>query len=153
MADANSLIGSLSTFAALMAGISIAVERVVEIIKGAVPPLSNTWPKYDTVRAGILQLLAAASGAIIASQMPDQIRSATPGGLGAQLNWQVCVVIGLLSSGGSGAWNHVLDILGALKTKQMALASQTSTGVLPVAAAAAPKAAAAAAVGGPAAHG
>lgn len=149
MADTSSLIGSLSTFAALMAGISIAVERVVEIIKGAVPPLSNAWAKYDTVRAGTLQLLAAASGAIIASQMPDQIRSATPAGLGAQLNWQVYVVIGLLSSGGSGAWNHVLDILGALKTKQVALANQSAMGVLPAAGAAPPKVAAAS-VGGPA---
>jgi hypothetical protein len=152
MADPSSIVGSLSTFAALMAGISIAVERVVEIIKGAVPPLANPWPKYDTVRGGILQLLAAASGTIIASQMPDQIRSATPGGLGAQLNWQVYAVIGLLSSGGSGAWNHILDILGALKTKQVALASQASMGVLPAAPAAGPKAAAASAAG-PATHG
>ncbi|HEY6305551.1 MAG TPA: hypothetical protein VI488_03710 [Candidatus Angelobacter sp.] len=153
MADTSSLIGSLSTFAALMAGISIAVERVVEIIKGAVPPLSNTWPKYDNVRAGILQLMAAATGAIIASQMPDQIKNSMPSGLGGQLSWQVYVVLGLMVSGGSGAWNHVLDILAAVKTKQAALASQSSMGFAPTASAAAPMAAAAAAAAGPAPQG
>jgi len=62
MADASSVLGSVSLFAALMAGISVAVERVVEIIKGAVPRLAKAWPKNDEIRGGILQLIAAAAG-------------------------------------------------------------------------------------------
>lgn len=123
MADTNSLMGSVVTFVSLMAGISIAVERVVEMIKGAVPPLANTWAKNDQVRAGILQLLATALGAGIASQMPDQVRNAMPLGLAVPLHWPTYAVLGLMASSGSGAWNHVLDILAAVKTKQETLAS------------------------------
>ena len=123
MTDISSLMGSMLTFASLMAGISIAVERAVEMIKGAVPPLANTWTKNDQVRAGIVQLIAAALGAGIASQMPDQVRNAMPPGLAGPLQWPAYAVLGLMASGGSGAWNHVLDILGAIKTKQEALAS------------------------------
>jgi len=106
-----------------MAGMSIAVERAVEMIKGAVPPLANAWAKNDQVRAGILQLIAAALGAGIASQMPDQVRNAMPPGLAGPLHWPTYAVLGLIASGGSGAWNHVLDILAAVKTKQETLAS------------------------------
>jgi hypothetical protein len=118
MADTSSIIGSLSAFTAAMAGLSIAVERVVEIIKGAIPVLARTWPKHDEVRASILQFTAAAVGAIIASQMPDQIKSALPANLAGDVHWPMYWVIGLMSSGGAGAWNHALDILGAVKSRQ-----------------------------------
>ncbi len=125
MQGTGSIIGGLSTFCALMAGISIAVERVVEMIKGAIPALANAWPKHDAIRGGILQLLAASAGVVIASQMPNQIQSALPAGLGASgLHLAQYVVIGLMASGGSGAWNHALDTLGALKSKQETAASQ-----------------------------
>ena len=120
MADTSSLVAEFSRFAALLAGISVATERVVEIIKGAVPPLANAWARHDKVRAAILQLIAAVSGAVIAWQMPDHVKNTTPTGWGDQLHWQTYALIGLMASGGSGAWNHVLDILGALKTKQEA---------------------------------
>lgn len=118
MTEINSFVGGISTFAALMVGISIATERIVEMIKGAIPPLANSWPKYEQARVGLLQLLAAIVGAVIASQMPGQVRSAMPPALGGQLHWQEYAVIGLLASGGSGAWNHVLDTLRAFKSKQ-----------------------------------
>lgn len=126
MTDVNSLFGNLSAFATLIVGISVATERVVEIIKGAVPALTNTWTRNDQVRAGILQVIAAVTGAIIAAQMPDQVKNAVPLALGSSIRWQTYAVIGLLASGGSGAWNHALDILGALKVKQEAAASAVS---------------------------
>jgi hypothetical protein len=101
-----------------MAGLSIAVERVVEMIKGAIPGLARTWSKHDEMRASILQFTAAAVGALIASQMPEQIKSALPASLGVAVHWPMYCVIGLMASGGSGAWNHALDILGAIKSKQ-----------------------------------
>ena len=103
MTDINSLLGSMLTFASLMAGISIAVERAVEMIKGAVPPLANAWAKNDQMRAGIVQLIAAALGAGIASQMPDQVRNAMPPGLAGPLHWPTYAALGLMASGGSGA--------------------------------------------------
>ncbi len=118
MLDAVTSVGWLFGFAALMASLSIAVERVVEIIKGAVPPLAKPWTKYDVARRAILQMLAAGVGTFAASQVPDQIKSAMTDGRGDQLRWQGYALIGLIVSGGAGVWNHVLDILGALKTKE-----------------------------------
>jgi hypothetical protein len=117
MPDTSSIFSSLSAFAALMAGISIATERLVEMVKGAVPILANPWKKHDQIRAAIVQLLAAVAGAAIASQMPGQIQNAMPATWGL-LHWQGYAVIGLMSSGGAGVWNHLLDILGAVKAKQ-----------------------------------
>lgn len=122
MADLSSLTGSIGSFAGLMVGISVATERVVEIVKSAFPWLAKPWPQNDQARAGIVQLIAAIVGAVIASQMPDQVRSAIPAAFVSQLHWQGYAVIGLLASGGSGTWNHVLDILAALKVKQEASA-------------------------------
>jgi hypothetical protein len=118
MQDTSSILTGLSALAAMLAGISMAVERVVEVIKGAIPPLAKPWPTNDGYRAAILQVIAAVAGAVIASQLPAPVRNSLPFGLGADLNWVGCAVIGLAASGGSGAWNHVLDILGAFKSKQ-----------------------------------
>ena len=128
MLDANSIAGNLTTFAAMMAGISVAVERVVEVAKNAIPRLANPWPKDDKVRVAILQLLAALAGAVIASQMPNQVKSALPGALGAQLSWQVYAVLGLTASGGAAGWNNLLDILGAFKTQQETSAAAPQSG-------------------------
>lgn len=141
MQDTNSILAGLSTLAAMLAGISVAVERVVAVIKGAVPPLTKTWPKYDEFRAALLKLIAAVAGAVLASQMPQTVRNSLPFGLGGELNWVACAVIGLVASGGSGAWTQVLDILSALKQKQQAVAAQLATA--PTQVTLAPKAAAA----------
>jgi hypothetical protein len=123
MTDTNSLLGTLMTFASLMAGISIAVERVVEMIKGAIPALNNAWKTNDQVRAAIVQLIAAAVGAVIAALMPNQVKAALPQGINTSLTWSTYAVLGLIASGGSGAWNHVLDILAAIKTQKTNLAN------------------------------
>jgi len=123
MTDTNSLLGSLMTFASLMAGISIAVERVVEMIKGAIPPLASPWKKNDQLRAAIVQLIAASVGAVIASMLPNQVKAALPSGMSASLTWSTYAVLGLIASGGSGAWNQVLAILTAVKTQKTNLAN------------------------------
>jgi hypothetical protein len=136
MQDTSSILAGLSTLAAMLAGISVAVERVVEVIKGAVPPLATPWAKNDRFRAAIVQTIAAAVGAVIASQIPEQVRSSLPFGLGSGMGWTGYALIGLMASGGSGAWNHVLDILAALKSKQETAARLTATGAAQVTAAA-----------------
>jgi hypothetical protein len=146
MTDANSLFGTLMTFASLMAGISIAVERVVEMIKGAIPALNNPWKTNDQVRAAIVQLIAAAVGAVIAALMPAQVKAALPQGINASLTWSMYAVLGLIASGGSGAWNHILDILAAIKTQKTYLANLVPA---PATTAAAPALASAASAGAP----
>jgi CHAP domain/Putative peptidoglycan binding domain len=121
MGTVGSLIGGMPAFIALMAGISVAVERIVEMLKGAVPLLATKWAAHDEIRAGILQLIATLCGALMAGQMPEQVKNALPAGWASNdLHWPAYALMGLLSCAGSGAWNHLLDILGAVKTKQEA---------------------------------
>jgi hypothetical protein len=109
----------LTSFLTLMVAISMAVERVVEIVKGIFPPLSKTWPgDKDYLRFAILQVLAAVAGAGVAFAAQSQIESQVQ-----MLDFKAhpyigFTVIGLMSSGGSAMWNHALDIVQAMKVKQ-----------------------------------
>jgi hypothetical protein len=101
----------LSKYISLLAGISVAAERLVEIIKGLIPWLAKENPDPDTElrRKAMLQALAAIAGIVtvlIASTIPE---------LGLPKSPAALVVLGLLSSGGSGLWNAVLDYLKAIK--------------------------------------
>ena len=80
------MLASLSTFIALVAGISLAVERVIEIIKGAIPKLATPWPK-DDYRKTIIQIMSIVVGAVIASMMPSQISAALGEKLAASVGW------------------------------------------------------------------
>lgn len=119
----------VSAFVGIMIAISMAVERCVEILKGMIPQLgiSNTDPTKDGRRSACVQGLAVFFGALIAEVSKTQIAGAVPsvkqvfdGG------WLValapCLLVGFMASGGSGFWNHILDLLGAMKVKQEAVA-------------------------------
>lgn len=127
----------ISTALSVIIAVSIAVERVTEIIKQMVPRLANevSNPRVEHLRRAALQILAAAVGSVIAWQGGLQ--------LGDQGGWGVYILIGLMSSGGSGLWNHTLDAVRAMKVnkeaaagEQLALQRQTeaasSSGVAPV---------------------
>jgi drug/metabolite transporter (DMT)-like permease len=98
----------------LLAALSVATERLVEIIKGAIPPLNNTAknPTMEGFRQATLHVLAAISGFVSAwmagATMPGVIPTSwnTLGGY---------VIIGLLVSGGSGFWNSILSYAKATK--------------------------------------
>lgn len=115
-----------------MVAVSMAVERVVEIIKGIVPPLSKTWTgDKEYWRFAILQILSTVTGAIVAYAAQSQIAGQVP-----MLDFKDhvyigCVVIGLMASGGSAMWNHALDIVQAAKIKQVA-ASAAAQAASPV---------------------
>ena len=123
----------LTTFFASMLALSVGVERVVEIVKGMVPFLRDD-PRHGTDPAGhrtawrriILQLLAVVAGAVTAAVVgPDlfikRLPTAGTAGIGA------CVLLGLLGSGGSALWNHLLDIVGAIKGVRESVAQQVET--------------------------
>jgi hypothetical protein len=113
----------LSAFFTLMAALSIAAERIVEIIKGIFPSLATTDTDANKERRRhmLLQFLAAFAGIGVAATAHDQVNKS----LGDFLNTSSMVlmaakyaVIGVMVSGGSALWNHALDIVGALKTVQ-----------------------------------
>jgi hypothetical protein len=99
----------------LILALSIASERLVEIVKGLVSwlNLENSDARQEGWRRSVLQLLAVASGILTAFLA----RNAIPTGLlpsGVAGAWSV-VALGLLASGGSGFWNSILSYMAHVK--------------------------------------
>jgi hypothetical protein len=116
---------TLSLFLALLVGISLTVERVVELIKKAIPRLETPSPNPDRelLRHGFLKLLAVAVGTVAAWQAKVQLASALPGTWIEHLGWVAFIIVGLMSSGGSGFWKQLLGIVRAIKVERAADAS------------------------------
>jgi hypothetical protein len=106
----------LTALVSLIAALSIASERLVEIIKGLVPSLDLQKKdlKEEGRRRALLQILAVASGIVTAllarDYVPTQLSDPSKG-------WSI-LGLGLLASGGSGFWNSILTYL--LKVKDAA---------------------------------
>jgi len=105
---------STSSFLAFLFTLSVATERLVEIIKGLLP---SNWlsEKHSNAakeqrRKTLLQILAVGAGTITA-WLSSSFYSADLVKPYSSLN---VVVLGLLASGGSGFWNslatYVLDV-------------------------------------------
>jgi hypothetical protein len=119
---------SLTSFLSIIAAVSVAVERIVEILKGLLP---KTWlfepktdPPLESFRCAMLHVLAGICGAAVAAVSKVDVwhrlnQFQVPG---QQPHWYYWwgsyAFTGLLSSGGSAMWNHALDILKATKVKQ-----------------------------------
>ena len=107
---------NLLSLVTLLIALSVASERLVEIIKNAVPWLNQK--KEDTREEGwrksILQALAVIAGIVTAILAEPAI-----GGIvtGPWNTFTGIIALGLLASGGSGLWNSVLTYL--LKVKDI----------------------------------
>ena len=117
---------NLTAFVTLVGAMSVAVEREVEILKGMIPLLAQQRQgKAEGVRRASMQTLSCIVGAAIAAGAQSEIASTVPGLAADKIGWLSYLVIGLLVSGGSGLWNHILDIVQAMKiNKEMALPEQ-----------------------------
>jgi len=108
-------IDKLTSLASLILALSIASERLVEIIKGYIPLLSTPGATKESEgrRRATLQLMAVAAGIITAwlsrAYIPKELSDAMDG--------RAFLGLGLLASGGSGLWNSVLSYL--LKVKDI----------------------------------
>jgi hypothetical protein len=109
---------SISTSITMIIAVSLAVERVTEILKQMVPWLATelTDEGKERRRRAALQLLAAAIGTLIA--FVGNLK------LGSQTGPGTDVLVGLMASGGSGFWNHALDAVRALKINTEAAATE-----------------------------
>jgi hypothetical protein len=133
----------LQSFLTTIAAVSVAVERVVEILKqtiGTVPIIkwvftNNTDAKQNSWRCAVIHLLSAGIGGAIAAcskitlNFVHAFGSCTGPKCIAVFTY---VLIGLLSAGGSAFWNHALDLVKASKvqkeqTAKMAVA--TTSGI------------------------
>jgi len=90
--------------------VSIASERLVEIIKGFSPFLNkeNVNEDHEDRRKSSLQILAVVSG-IITSIIANSLMTDVIDGLFKDIPLTLTILaIGLLASGGSGFWNSIL---------------------------------------------
>jgi phosphatidylglycerophosphate synthase len=106
-------INNLSSFVTLLAALSVASERLVEIVKGFFGFLSteNTDPAQERRRKTYLQILALLAGLLTAWLTKDvnAVKALIPD---TQLAW---IPLGLLASGGSGFWNSIQTYLAKAK--------------------------------------
>ena len=106
-------IDKLIALVGLILALSIASERLVEIIKGYVPKLNMaaTDEKAEGRRQATLQFMAVLAGIVTSwlsrAYIPKEVSDATHG-------WAV-LGLGLLASGGSGFWNSILTYLVKVK--------------------------------------
>jgi len=104
---------NLTAIVGVILALSIASERLVEIIKNLIPFLNvkNADAHVEGWRCAILQTLAVASGIISAFLAQDYIPAEMSKITG---HWSV-IGLGLLASGGSGFWNSILSYLTQIK--------------------------------------
>jgi hypothetical protein len=119
----------LTSFIALILAVSIAAERMVEVVKGWFPSLwlfkANADPVQEARRSAWIQCLAGMCGVIIAAAAKIdvfadiQVRSGwNPQSHVALYRAASWSITGILASGGSAFWNHTLDLIKAAKVQQ-----------------------------------
>jgi hypothetical protein len=103
----------LAAIISVIVALSIASERLVEIVKGFIPFLEKQNPDAtkEGHRRSALQILAVLSGIATAwlarDYIPQEIAEPAKG-------WAI-IGLGLLASGGSGFWNSVLTYVTKVK--------------------------------------
>lgn len=109
----------LTTFFTKMVAISVAAERMVEILKGWFPNrypfATEPNPTQEMRRCAIVHVLAGICGGLVSWLGGVNVFTgfATPIG-----SWASYVGAGLLASAGSAFWNHALDLIQAAKIKK-----------------------------------
>ncbi|HWG21396.1 MAG TPA: hypothetical protein VG225_12770 [Terracidiphilus sp.] len=108
---------SIQSFLMAMVGLSVAAERVTEAIKQWMCPASGQ-PNAKGPSAATVQTIAIVSGILVTALSTLDPLNITKGAAFAwdkPIFWLSWVVTGILVSGGSAFWNHLLDILQATK--------------------------------------
>lgn len=110
----------LVSIVGLLVALSVASERLVEIIKGSWPYLSTekSDPAAEGRRQAGLQLLAVLAGIATAFLA----RPAIPDALLPTTNTWAIIALGLLASGGSGFWNSILSYVLEVKNLKESIA-------------------------------
>jgi len=105
---------ALTVIVSVLVCLSVASERLVEIIKGIVPFLNeeNENTKKEGWRRSVLQFLAVCSGIATAFLAKPALVEVLPG---AWTTLPAVFALGFLASGGSGLWNSVLTYVRNVK--------------------------------------
>lgn len=103
----------LQDFLLAMVGLSVAAERVTETVKQWVCPKGGS--------AALVQTIALGSGILVTALStldPLNITHGAAFAFNRREFWLCWIVTGILVSGGSAFWNHLLDILQATKVQK-----------------------------------
>ena len=127
--DPQGIGATLTIFVTQMLGLSIAAERVTETIKQSISGI--TVKLGPSLQSALTQLIAIVSSMIVVAlshaDPMNVVKTACPEGwLHCPRAWENILFTGILASGGSAVWNHLLDILKATKVD----AEQTTDTVL-----------------------
>src|SRR5580692_2754395 len=101
---------TLTSVVTLALSLSIAVERVMEILKGLIPPLAKQRASLvaEYFRCAILHLLTVLIGGLAAAggrvNFFQKVTGAPSGDTASAVTGYL--VCGLLAAGGSAFWNH-----------------------------------------------
>jgi hypothetical protein len=115
----NSAFNDLTAFATTMVGLSVASERVTETIKQWVAPyIAKMTPAGSTATVQVLAIISGIVVTAISGLDPLKMKHGTPGNWMDPSNWAVWLVGGIMVSGGSAFWNHILDMLKATKVQK-----------------------------------
>ncbi|HVZ82738.1 MAG TPA: hypothetical protein VG893_03620 [Terracidiphilus sp.] len=127
---ASNPLDAMTSFATVMLGLSVATERVTETIKQWIGPSIAGWqPQHN---AAFIQAVAIVSGIFVTALSglnPLKTPDFQPYVWGHSSNWLSWIVGGMLVSGGSAVWNHMLDILRAAKVQKEDAANAASAAV------------------------
>jgi hypothetical protein len=107
-------INNLSSLVSIIIILSVASERLVDIIKSYIPYLdadSDKSPKESRRRA-YLHILSIFSGITTAFLAGGVMQDIIPNGLDSFGGY---FALGLLASGGSGFWNSILGYVNEIK--------------------------------------
>lgn len=107
-------INGLMALVTVLISLSVASERLVEIVKGVIPFLNeqSTDKKKEGWRRSALQAMAVAAGIITALLAGPAIEAVAPGPWNS---FPGLTALGLLASGGSGFWNSILTYMTGVK--------------------------------------
>jgi len=112
-----------------MIGLSVATVRVTETIKQWIGPALSDHLGIARY-AGAVQTIAILSGILVTALSglnPINIPLYKPFDWGNKADWLAWAVTGVLVSGGSAVWNHLLDILQATKVQKEQVANSTAS--------------------------
>lgn len=121
-------LGALTVFITQMIGLSVAAERVTETVKQWIGPWLSKLSKDRY--AALIQTMAMVSGVLVVACSglnPLNIPQFKAYGWTSPINWLSWLIGGVLVSGGSAFWNHILDILQAVKVRKEQFANLATT--------------------------
>ena len=112
---------TLVAFIALLASVSLAVERLLKFFGKWVPALNE--PRVEDPEPSTWHVLVGVGlGTGIALLCKNEVAAVVPVTFAKGLDWAVYPVLGLLASGGSSFWSELLEILKAINGSRRARA-------------------------------